>query len=297
MLNTLHENIPIVALEDENQEPITVLFDLETGSFSKTSNILQIAMKCNEYEFSIYMRPTQKISEEASKVNGLQYINGELLFHGKILTAVSLSEALLKLYNFLCSLKRKCILAAHNCSFNFPRLINAIKKSCMTEHFHVIIHGYYDTLPVIKMKTGKKGKGDNKLENVAAEFEINCEKAHDALHDVIILDEVLKKLNVSNDELKKSFLSWEGAQNKITFLQNLPNAMKKLNAVKDCTSQGMRRKMVAANVTFEMMHDAYIQNKFNELCDTLGKGENGIIKVTKDKKILQKIFNYFENRK
>ena len=115
-------------------------------------------MKYNESEFSIYVRPTQKISEEASKVHGLQYTNGELLFDRKAVTVVSLSEALLKLYQFLCSLKRKCILTAHNCSFDFPRLMNAIKKTFMREHFHAIIHGYYDTLPVIKMKTGKRVK-------------------------------------------------------------------------------------------------------------------------------------------
>ena len=106
----------------------------------------------------------------------------------------------------------------------------------MTEYFHAIIHGYYDTLPVIKMKTGKKGKGDNKLENLVKEFKIDYKKAHDSLHDVIMSDAVLKKLNVSNDDLKKSFLSWQGAQNKIIFLENLPNAMKKLNDLKECKS-------------------------------------------------------------
>ena len=32
-LLNLHENVPIVVLEDVNQDPITVLFDLETGGF------------------------------------------------------------------------------------------------------------------------------------------------------------------------------------------------------------------------------------------------------------------------
>ena len=73
------------------------------------------------------------------------------------------------------------------------------------------------------------------MENLAKEFKVDCQKAHGALHDVIMLDAVLKKLNVSNDDLKKSFLSWEGAQNKIIFLENLPHAMKKLNGLKECT--------------------------------------------------------------
>ena len=250
----------------------------------KTADILQFAMKYNESEFSIYVRPTQKISEEASKVHGLEYTNGELLFHRKAVTVVSLSEALLKLYQFLCSLKRKCILTAHNCSFDFPRLMNAIKKTFMTEHFHAIIHGYYDTLPVIKMKTGKKGKGDNKLENLAKEFKIDCKKAYDALQDVIMLDAVLKNLNVSNDDLKKSFLSWEGAQNKIIFLENLPNAMKKLNGLTECTSQGMRKKMVAANITFEILLDSYIQNKLHGLRNTLVKMRTVLLKLPKRRK-------------
>ena len=54
--------------------------------------------------------------------------------------------------------------------------------------------------------------------------------------------------------------------------------------------------MVAANITFEILLDSYTQNKLDGLHNTLGKDENGIIKVTKDKKILEKIFNYFESR-
>ncbi|KAH0552541.1 hypothetical protein KQX54_012096 [Cotesia glomerata] len=67
----IHESIPIVTIE-VYKAPIIVFFDLETGSFSKTSDILQIAAKHKQYEFSVYVKPTQTISEEASKVYGLR---------------------------------------------------------------------------------------------------------------------------------------------------------------------------------------------------------------------------------
>lgn len=46
--------------------PIPVLFDSETGGFAKICDILKIAAKYKEHEFSVYVKPTQNISEGAS---------------------------------------------------------------------------------------------------------------------------------------------------------------------------------------------------------------------------------------
>lgn len=53
--------------------------------------------------------------------------------------------------------------------------------------------------------------------------------------------------------------------------------------------------MVAANVTYEMVEEAYKKNKYNGLLQILGKDENGAVKVTKSKKIIKNIFTFFEN--
>lgn len=128
-------------------------------------------------------------------------------------------------------------------------------------------------------------------------MEINNEKAHDALYDVVMLDKVIKKLNITSNDLIGCFFNRDDACNKIKFSENLPQALKNLELLKDCVSAGMRKKMVAANVTYELLEDAYKINKYAGIVQILGKDENGAVKVTKAKKILDKIFNYFESKK
>ena len=72
--------------------------------------------------------------------------------------------------------------------------MNAIKKVYMKEHFQAIVHGFCDILPIIKKSTGKKGRGANKLENLANEFGINSNNAHNAFHDVVMLKHSFKKI-------------------------------------------------------------------------------------------------------
>ncbi|KAK0076364.1 hypothetical protein PV325_005506 [Microctonus aethiopoides] len=278
--HSLHESLIITKVHNRKGS-ISILFDLETGGFCKSCDILQIAAKYEQYEFSVYIKPTQTISEEASKVHGLLMMHDRLVHHGKPILTVTLSEALVGLYEFLSLFQQRCIVTAHNCKFDYPRLMCALDKCFLKEHFRAIILGYSNSLPMIKKKTGKTKKGENKLENIARELEINQDKAHDALYDVIMLDKVLKKLNITTNDLLGSFLSWDDACNKIKFSENLPNALKKLQLLKDCVPTGMRKKMAAANVSYETLENAYKTSKYTNIVQVLGKDENGVVKVTK----------------
>lgn len=210
------------------------------------------------------------------------------------MTTLPLSEAMLHFFQFLCTFEKKCILTAHNCSFDYPRLMNAIEKVFMKKHFQSIIYGFCDTLPIIRKCTGKKGKGQNKLQILAENFGINCDKAHDAIEDVIILEKVLIKLNISTIQLRESTISWIDATNKIMFAQNLPKALKSLNALNDCTSISIRKKLIGSNITYDMIVSAYKENSFDGLSKLLGRDENGVIQVTKDKRVLNKLYDYMK---
>ena len=143
---------------DTNLQPIIVFFDLETGSFSKSSDVLQIAAKFEKYEFSVYIKPTQNISDEASAIHGLRVIDGSLRLHEAKVITLSRLEAIVALYQFLTSFGRKCILTAHNCSFDYPRLINVIETVFMIDHFQIVVEGFCDSLPIIRNVTKKKEK-------------------------------------------------------------------------------------------------------------------------------------------
>ena len=101
------------------------------------AEILQIDSKCNEESFSIYITPTKIIHEKTSEVTGLRVVAAKLQYHGNVVSSVVLSEALLEFYKFLCKLNEKCILVAHNCNFDRPMLLAAIKKTFLSNIFKV----------------------------------------------------------------------------------------------------------------------------------------------------------------
>ena len=94
-INLSHEN---------SKEPIVIFFYLETGSLSKSADILQIATKRVLYDannevlstnnFSIYITPIQNISDTASQVNKLTFVNGQLFYCGEPIESLSLFDAM-----------------------------------------------------------------------------------------------------------------------------------------------------------------------------------------------------------
>lgn len=58
------------------QDCKVIYSNLETSGFHTSAEILQIAAKCKEKFFNIYVNPTQMISEVATKVTGLSFISG-----------------------------------------------------------------------------------------------------------------------------------------------------------------------------------------------------------------------------
>ncbi|XP_062587378.1 uncharacterized protein LOC134249024 [Saccostrea cucullata] len=79
-----------------------VFFDLETGGIGRTSDILQIAAKCQEKKLSVYVLPTRSISKEASEATCLTFDGNNLCYKGDAVAAVTPAEALTK---FLISLE------------------------------------------------------------------------------------------------------------------------------------------------------------------------------------------------
>ncbi|KAK0077763.1 hypothetical protein PV326_009843, partial [Microctonus aethiopoides] len=185
LLDSTFDDIEMASV-DENLPPIVVFFDLETGDLCRDGDILQIAVKYKEYTFSVYIRPSRTISDKASQVHGLTFVNGQLELHGKTVITVALQEAVVSLYRFLFLFNRKCILTAHNCTFDYTRLMRDIEKTFMDIYFKTIVSGFADTLPLIRAATGLNKAGDNKLENLGKRLGIQGFQAHDALGDVYI---------------------------------------------------------------------------------------------------------------
>ncbi|XP_058801515.1 uncharacterized protein LOC131670148 [Phymastichus coffea] len=207
LLQNLDAFVPIASLPYDT-DSIIVYFDLETNGFSKTADILQIAARYGDIEFATYIQPTQVLKEEASAVHGLRLLNGRLQFNGKNVETVSLTEAMIGFYEFLHRFNKKCILTAHNCTFDYTRLIMAIMKCFMMDRFQSVVEGFCDTLPLISKCNKEKGKGANKLTNLANICKLNIENAHNAVADVQMLQEILLHFKVSENVMRKTIITW-----------------------------------------------------------------------------------------
>ncbi|XP_043475871.1 uncharacterized protein LOC122507311 [Leptopilina heterotoma] len=219
-----------------------VYFDLETSGLSAKADILQIAAICNDISFSVYLNPTQEISQRASEVTGLQNVEGNLLLNGRKVQSFPLSTAMKKFFLFLADLECRCILVVHNAIFDCPRLMLAIKNAGMMDHFQLVVQGFTDTLPIVKKITRKTEKGANSLEGLAKSLNITADSAHNALFDVCILQEIVQKLDISDDTLINCQKSWQTFLKEQISKETISAAAKKLLILRDCTTSQMRKK-------------------------------------------------------
>ncbi|KAK0071671.1 hypothetical protein PV326_000979, partial [Microctonus aethiopoides] len=140
------------------------------------------------------------------------------------------------------------------------------------------------TLPIIKNVNGFKGKGANKLETLVENLGIEAGQAHNAINDVIMLEKILDKLNVPKSSVVNVCLKWSDAVKKQIFNEKLHTVMKSLDFIKECTSYNIRKKMIEADITSNMICDAYKYNGLEGLKSLLGKNENNVVLVTKSSK-------------
>ncbi|KYQ50077.1 Fatty acid synthase, partial [Trachymyrmex zeteki] len=167
-----------------------VYFDLETTGFSNDADILQIA--------AVY-----QISTCASKATGLCHVNSNLYLRGKEIETFTIVNALESFKQFLDSLSKtkKCLLVAHNASFDTPQLIRVIINENMLNDFGMIA-GFSDTLMMLKkMLPERKGLDQFKLETVAKDFleSEDLGSFYDAIYDVTVLQKLIHTLNYENN--------------------------------------------------------------------------------------------------
>ena len=171
----------------------------------------------------------------------------------------------------------------------------AVKKVFMISHYKSVVQGFSDTLPALTKCNKENGKGKNKLENLARSLQINCDKAHNAVADVRMLRNVLLKCNISDEKLKECCVSWSTIEEQEAFKDQLPGELNKLKVLNKCTSLLIRKKIVAAGISYDMIINAYKQNKFVEVSSLLGKNEEGFIRVTTNKQVLTKLCDFLES--
>ena len=145
-----------------------------------------------------------------------------------------------------------------------------------------------------------KKAGYNKLENIAQRLKIQGFQAHNAIDDVAVLNKIIVALKMSNNQIEKQIielsLKWNAVEEKILLSDKCNSIMKLYDELKGCTSVQMRKRMIACDITVNMVIDTYKQYGFDGLTRFLGQDENDYIRVTKNKKVKDKLVEFLKTK-
>ncbi|XP_048514968.1 uncharacterized protein LOC125501888 [Athalia rosae] len=258
-------------VNDPNENPV-VFFDLETSGLDKNWDILQIAAKYDNDKFNTYVTPTQQIAASATAANGLINCHGDLMYHGIKVNSVPIRLALVNLLEWLKSIGKKGYLAAHNLSFDGPRLIRMISKYSLIDDYSQVLCGFIDTLEVVRKTTNKRGKGGCSIGELSNLLKINSAGAHNAIYDCDILSKIIYKLNITSAILIGSARSYE---EKVGYWKNQAAASQHLATLlplQSTVGTAIRTKLALVGYTMEILQTIYDQS-----------GKNGLHQQIKEK--------------
>ena len=171
------------------------------------AEVCQIAAIEGLDEFNVYAIPQHGISPGASVVNKLSVKHGVLFHDGQPVIAVRKSEALAQFLNWL-KLKMPCVLLAHNAkAFDAKHLIKAVVSCDRMEEFNQMVLGFSDTLMAFRELFPDRKSCSQ--ENLAKDLLGATYNAHNALHDVQMLQKLVSNFISNKLVLEHSFtLSW-----------------------------------------------------------------------------------------
>ncbi|KYM94061.1 hypothetical protein ALC62_15322 [Cyphomyrmex costatus] len=274
-----------------------VFFDLETSGLNATADILQIAAKSGDYIFNVYIERLQEISASATKITGLHSIDGKLYYHSKLLETCTQENALQAFNLFLKKLATHCLLVAHNASFDRPRLLRLILKHGMIEPFY-IISGFSDSLAVLKKALpDRKGPGKFKLSTLYNDFLTtdnvgdSDKMFHNAEFDVVALEKLVHHLQIED----KLFLHAKTLQISLIELEKnnkMDISLQELSSFKNIISRNVLKKIAIAGFTSDSLIEIYKSAGKAKIIELLSEKVDGKARVTKDKKVLNKIIHH-----
>lgn len=250
-------------------------------------------MKCGDSIFNYFITPTKPISSEATKVTGLTKSQKKLFQHGLEVPTEPHKIVLKKMLELLTNLDKKCILIAHNCSFDSTRLIYAIEQEDLLKEFENVIFGFSDLLKLFKKILPKRKS--YKLTNLITELlSVSCTGAHDASFDVAILKK-LSKVYLTNDDIIKSNNTYNYV------LQNFERniiAMKLLpffTPLKNVMSLALQKKVAGHGISCDLIVDTFKKKEEKETRKLLQKGIEGSETIIKSHKKLKDIIDCLKN--
>ena len=287
-------NVLDLPVQRNNKESQVVHFDIETNSLSVlTAEICQIAAKCNDKEFNVYIIPKQGIPERVFKVTRLKVIDDKMFYKEEECTVCPEDVAILNFIQFLKSIGNNLILVAHNgLRYDLPILLRVICSYDLLTTFKDTVSGFADTLQIFKdmLPERKKEKLKFNQEDLVADLleDYVFEDAHNALGDVKALSKLVEKVKVTTSCFVQKSISVNSFLRSAQMSKETKDIIKAMDCM-ETVSKGMRKKIAEAGISMKHLKEAFSKggNKGVELL--LGEDVGGRPRVTKTKKIITSV--------
>lgn len=277
---------------------LPVIVDIETTGFLASSEIVQLAAKCADKEFSVFILPRRPFSPQASAVTGMTLSNGKLMQHGKVLPTVPAFEAAKQFLEFLRQCSSQVILVGHNIiRFDAKRIVLLCREFNLVEDLCNVVFGLTDTLPLVSQGKMKKQELLASTYLKGPQWEAQIKNAHDALADCIILGGLLEHFEVSDATIKKSTLPMRDFfERQAVARKTKENAPALMVMAEHKVSKAMINKMAGQGITIAELLDSYRLHGRNGLDCCLGVQIAGAPRVTRSKKVIGQIEEFVKSQ-
>ncbi|PFX31474.1 Maternal protein exuperantia [Stylophora pistillata] len=270
-----------------------IMFDWETSGRGNDAEILQIAATDGKDEFSIYIKPSNVISPEASTVNKLTFQRGILFYDGKPITdAVAIDVALKTFIEWLKS-RMPCILVAHNCkSFDARFLVQEAEKNGVMDDLVKTVSGFTDSLSAFRELLPERKF--HSQENLVQDLLSKSYEAHNALADVQTLYQLVNKfLNVKLLHKHSFKVSWAASYQKLLKEKKLlVNTLQPLVREK-YISASMAIKCTSSGLGLPHLQVVYQRGKEEGVKQVLMERFDNKPRVSSNKRVLAQMCRYF----
>ncbi|XP_061177423.1 uncharacterized protein LOC133186204 [Saccostrea echinata] len=277
-----------------------VYFDLEATGLERDSHITQIAALDEESDecFCSYIIPKKPISFQASRVTGLRIKENTMYHNGMPVPAESIHEVLRGFISFLDNLPsdQQKILVGHNIkSYDCLVLMHALRSCGMVDDFHQQVIGYMETRKLFRLSFPSQKSFSQINLSRALLGENFTYAAHDAMEDVRTLKKLVLLPSVSSSdkelcEFSTTYIT-ESINHNTRVKANLPTLQVLIN--QKVLTAAMARKIAGSNLTFHHLEVVFRRNGQEGLLTLLSETVSGRVRVSKSKKLITSLCDYF----
>ncbi|XP_052084970.1 uncharacterized protein LOC127722154 [Mytilus californianus] len=272
-----------------------VCFDLETTGLSRYSDITQIAACTKDSSFSRYIFPDQQISREASEITKITIVGQKMYYNGNAVVYKHKHEGMTDFLTYLSSFTDKPVLVGHNIKrFDCHVLFHTLKCMNMYSELCASTVAFLDSLNLFKLVSpGLSSYSQSFLVDklLGQQYE-----SHNAVYDTkLLFNLVTEKGNVSQFISELAFSPSYPQLYQIQ-LANLKTFEKLVQS--KCLSKAMALKTARSNLRFQHFQLAVQRNDMAGLKALMTeKSSTGVVRVTSNKKIIQRVYEYLISQK